>query len=113
MDPALDRRERLLGVERIRRADVEDIGPLGVEPPAQVVVTTPDAHHLHADLRERPRVHAPDEPAPDDRRPHRDARNIRVRTSMSSRACSGGVRHSTPSTTHAWKWRSSRAKLSS
>src|SRR5262245_14297233 len=43
----------------------------------------------------------------------RDARNICVSTSMSSRACSGGVRHGSSSVTQPWKCSSSRAKLSS
>src|SRR5260221_14695705 len=45
--------------------------------------------------------------------PGLDARNIRVSTSMSTRACSGGVRQGVPSTTQLWKWTSSREKASS
>src|SRR6266550_5555918 len=90
-----------------------EIYTLSLHDALPIFLASPHADELDPKLRERTRVDAADEPRSDDRRPHEAARNIRVRTSMSSRACSGGVRHSLPSVTHAWKWRSSRAKLSS
>src|SRR5207245_1800721 len=92
VDPSFKRRKRLLRVESVRRADVEHVRALRIEHCAEVVLAPPDADELDPQLRERTRVDAADEPPSDDRRPHKAARNIRVRTSMSSRACSGGVR---------------------
>jgi len=70
-----------------------------------------------AELAQRERVYSSDVPRADERdaRAHSrcDARNMAVSTSMSSRACSGGVRHSAPVVMQSWKCSSSRAKLSS
>ena len=125
--PALERGERLLGVDVVRRADVEDVDVLGVEQLDEIGVRPAFAEGLRAlerapahrrdldaDRPQRDRVDAADVARADDRGArHREARNICVRTSMSSRACSGGVRHGVPSAMHAWKCRSSRTNASS
>ena len=64
------------------------------EAPRPVPRAAADGDDLDADRLQRDRVHARDEAGADDRRAHqREARNICVSTSMSSRAPSGGVRH--------------------
>ena len=109
---------------------MQDVGPLVLEQRGQVVVgrraefvrerlgrrAPADRHDAHAELAQRVRVHARHVARANDRRADghpRDARNIAVSTSMSNRACSGGVRHAAPSVMHAWKWSSSRENASS
>ncbi len=129
VEPPLEGGERLHRVRGVRRADVEDVQLLGVEQRLEVVVrrradlrrerlggrAPADRDDGHAELAQRKRVHACDVPRADDRRARHacEARNIAVSTSMSSLACSGGVRHSASPATHAWKWSSSRENASS
>jgi hypothetical protein len=127
----LEREQRVFRVEGVGSADVHDIhaAPKRIaqriesrasDLPGQLLRPGPRAaahgHDLSAEVAHGGGVDASHEARAHERRPelrHPAFRNIWVRTSMSSRACSGGVRHSTPFTTQSWKWASSRAKLSS
>ena len=129
--PVLEREQRLFGVRGVRRADVQHVGPLRLEQPREVVVRrrvelvcelsrrrpAADGGDGDAELAQRERVYSRDVPRADDRgalaHSRCDALNMAVSTSMSSRACSGGVRHAAASVTHAWKWSSSRENASS
>ena len=128
VDPVLDRGDRLLRMQGIRCADVEDVDVFSVEERREIVVRAPCAERLctlgrpaahsrelDADRLQRDCVHARDESGAYDCCAHqRDAaRNICVRTSMSSRASSAGVRHGVPSTMQPWKCSSSRRNASS
>ena len=127
MDAAFERSERLRGVEVVRRAHVQHVDLVLLEQLVQVVVrlaqaevggtlgrATRDRDDLDPDRVQRDRMNAGDEPGAHDGRAHqREARNIFVSTSMSSRAASGGVRHGVPSAMHEWKCRSSRENASS
>src|SRR5205085_7341591 len=85
-----------------------------VEQPCEVVVPARFPGHFDTERAKRKRVDRADEPRADDPCAHqRDRWNIFVSTSMSSRAPSGGVRHSAPSVMQAWKCFSSRENDSS
>ncbi len=117
VDAVLECSEGLDRVDVVRGADVEDVDVLALEQLGEVVIRLADAERrraltrtagngdqLDAQRLERERVHAGDEAGADDRRAHqREARNICVSTSMSSRAPSGGVRQGVPSTMQSWK----------
>ncbi len=133
----VQREQGLLGVQRVRRADVHHVDLRVVQELLQPVVhrhgsadlagklvragpgSPADGNDPAAQVAHRICMNSGHEPGAHDRGaelahpPAPAFRNICVRTSMSSRACSGGVRHSLPLTTQSWKWRSSRAKLSS
>ena len=120
VDPALDRRERLRCMKRVRRADVQHVDALALEELLQVVVRrgrsrTPraparvrpaDRGDLDADRPQRNRVHARDEPGADDRRPHQRDGEEHLRQHVDVEpAPSGGVLHGIPSTMQSWKCR--------
>src|SRR5581483_7752059 len=101
---ALQRGERLAGVDVVRRADVQHVDAVIVEERPEVVVAAGRPRELHPERAQGELVDARDEPPADDPGAHqRAARNIFVSTSRSSRAPSGGVRTGTPSTMHSWK----------
>ena len=116
--------QRLFGVQCIRRADVDDVDGLTSQQVVERVVrrdiphlvrkqlgsrarAAANGHDRSTQVAHRRRMHPRDESGADDRAPelgHSPVaafRNICVKTSMSSRAWAGGVRHSVPFTTQS------------